>query len=75
MIEIALCLQLPWYSVFYFLLYFFRVFDKDLDGYLAVEELGTFLTTMGNKMSNKEVEDMMKLVDRNSEGFIDSKGN
>ena len=51
----------------------FRVFDKDRDGYLTMDDLRKFLTTLGDRMSDKEVEDMMKLVDREKEGFVECK--
>ena len=30
-----------------------RVFDKDKDGYLTLEDLKKFLTTLGDRMSDK----------------------
>ena len=40
---------------------FFRVFDKDKDGFLIVEEMKQFLTTLGVGLSAREVEQMFKL--------------
>ena len=51
-----------------------RVFDKDRDGFLTMEDLKKFLTTLGDRMSDKEVEDMVKLVDREKEGIVECEG-
>ena len=40
---------------------FFRVFDKDKDGFLIVEEMKQYLTTLGVGLSAREVEQMFKL--------------
>ena len=50
------------------------MFDKDRYGYLTMEDLKKFLTTLGDRMSDKEVEDMVKLVDREKEGFVECEG-
>ena len=50
------------------------MFDKDRYGYLTMEDLKKFLTTLGDRLSDKEVEDMMKLVDREKEGFVECEG-
>ena len=51
-----------------------RVFDTDRDGFLTMEDLKKFLTTLGDRMSDKEVEDMVKLVDRENEGIVECEG-
>ncbi|KAK7478044.1 hypothetical protein BaRGS_00030720, partial [Batillaria attramentaria] len=52
----------------------FQVFDKDGDGYIDVEEFKTVMMTMGDKMSEEEVQKMMKDADANGDGKIDYKG-
>ena len=52
----------------------FRVFDKDKDGYLTMDDLRKFLTTLGDRMSDKEMGDMMKLLDKEKEGVVECEG-
>jgi Ca2+-binding EF-hand superfamily protein len=56
------------------LIIIFRVFDTDRDGFLTMEDLKKFLTTLGDRMSDKEVQDMVKLVDREKEGIVECEG-
>ncbi|XP_037090298.1 neo-calmodulin-like isoform X2 [Pollicipes pollicipes] len=48
----------------------FKVFDKDEDGLLTVGELRHIMTSMGEKMSNDEVDDMIREADKNGNGKI-----
>ncbi|KAF0305529.1 Calmodulin [Amphibalanus amphitrite] len=48
----------------------FRVFDKDEDGFLSVAELRHIMTSMGDKMTNEEVDDMVREADRDGKGKI-----
>lgn len=48
----------------------FRVFDKDDDGYLLVGELRRVMTSLGEKMSSEEVDDMIREADKNGDGKI-----
>jgi len=41
----------------------FGVFDKDKDGYLGVSDLRRIMTTMGQRMKNSEVEEMVTEAD------------
>ena len=54
---------------------FQRVFDKDMDDILSMKDLQHFLTTKGAKMSSKEMEDMIKIVDKENKGVIRCEGN
>ncbi|XP_076442970.1 calmodulin-like [Babylonia areolata] len=48
----------------------FRVLDKDGDGYLTVGELRQAMTTRGDRMSQEEVEDMMRQLDLQGHGRV-----
>merc|ERR1712020_831352 len=41
----------------------FRVFDKDNDGFISSSELKQFLTNLGQKFTDEEVDEMMKEAD------------
>ncbi|MCJ1353192.1 MAG: hypothetical protein MMC33_003177 [Icmadophila ericetorum] len=41
----------------------FQVFDKDMTGYIGVGQLKYILTNMGEKMSDEEVEELLKNID------------
>ena len=51
-----------------------RVFDKDDDGFLSVAELRHIMTSMGDKMTNDEVDDMVREADRDGKGKINYDG-
>ncbi|KAK5661216.1 hypothetical protein OQA88_11108 [Cercophora sp. LCS_1] len=41
----------------------FQVFDKDMTGLIAVGQLKYILTNLGEKMTNEEVDELLKAVD------------
>ncbi|KAB5545893.1 myosin regulatory light chain cdc4 [Coniochaeta sp. 2T2.1] len=41
----------------------FQVFDKDMTGYIGVGQLKYILTNLGEKMSDDEVDELLKTVD------------
>ena len=43
----------------------FKLFDKNNDGNISVEELGEAMKQAGQEMSVEEIKDMIKAVDRN----------
>ncbi|KAK3088921.1 hypothetical protein FSP39_025506, partial [Pinctada imbricata] len=49
----------------------FRMFDRDGNGYIDRKELKYALTNLGEKMSEKEIKDMMRQADVNGDGKID----
>ncbi|KAF9574092.1 hypothetical protein BGW38_008354, partial [Lunasporangiospora selenospora] len=51
----------------------FKVFDKDNDGYIAVAELRYVLTNLGEKLSEQEVDELLKgiEVDKNGKVFYE----
>eukprot|EP01147_Barroeca_monosierra_P006631 gene6631-338_t len=48
----------------------FRMFDKDLSGFIKVSDLEQVLTDRGEKLSKKEVKRMLALCDVTADGFI-----
>ena len=51
-----------------------RIFDKDKDGFLTVRELQKIMTSMGERMSRHEFEEMIKVVDKDNNGLINCQG-
>lgn len=44
----------------------FQVFDKDMTGYIGVGQLKYILTNLGEKMTDEEVDELLKAVDTSS---------
>src|SRR5688500_12720275 len=44
----------------------FQVFDKDMTGYIGVGQLKYILTNLGEKMTDEEVDELLKSVDTSS---------
>ena len=53
---------------------YFRVIDRDNDGFVSVVELTDFLTRLGDKMPEEEVTEMIRIVDKNDRGVLSCKG-
>nr|KAG5691101.1 hypothetical protein BaRGS_027605 [Batillaria attramentaria] len=51
----------------------FQVLDRSGSGKIEVEEFRHFMTTMGERMSNEEVEDLLKSAKRDGKEFIEYK--
>jgi calmodulin len=49
----------------------FNAFDKDNSGMIDAEELGGVLRTLGQDVTDDEVQDMMNLADGDRSGHID----
>merc|ERR1711936_20869 len=49
----------------------FKHLDKDGSGNLDAEELRTILTTMGDSMTEEQVEMFLKMADKNGDGVVD----
>ena len=47
------------------------MFDKNGNGTISVEELGEAMKAAGQEMSQEELKDMIKAVDRNGEEGVD----
>ncbi|XP_061865419.1 troponin C, skeletal muscle, partial [Colius striatus] len=52
----------------------FRIFDRNADGFIDIEELGEILRATGEHVTEEEIEDMMKDSDKNNDGRIDFDG-
>lgn len=48
-----------------------RVFDKNNDGLISSTELRRVMTSLGEKLSEEEVEDMIKEADQDLDGRVD----
>ncbi|GBM41432.1 Calmodulin [Araneus ventricosus] len=51
----------------------FRVFDKNGDGFISPGELRQVMTNLGEKLSDEEVEDMIKEADLDGDGLVNYK--
>ena len=49
----------------------FRVLDRDSNGYITVRELKEVMTKLGEKLTTKEVEELVTEADSNGDGRID----
>ncbi|KAH7966809.1 hypothetical protein HPB49_019660 [Dermacentor silvarum] len=48
----------------------FKVFDRNGDGYVSAAELRHVMTTMGEKLSHEEVDEMIREADQDGDGRI-----
>ena len=48
----------------------FKALDQDGDGFLSASELRNVLTSMGEPLTDKEVDEMFRLVDINNDGKL-----
>ncbi|KAI6078827.1 Calmodulin, striated muscle [Aix galericulata] len=48
----------------------FRVFDKDGNGYISAAELRHVMTNLGEKLTDEEVDEMIKEADCNNDGQV-----
>lgn len=53
--------------------FFLRVFDKDGNGYITAQEFKHFMTTMGEKFSEEEVDEIIKEVDKDGDEQVSIK--
>lgn len=53
---------------------FRRVFDKDQNGLISSTELRRVMTNLGEKLTEEEVEDMIKEADMDGDGMINYDG-
>ena len=52
----------------------FRMFDKDGDGYIDARELRHLLTNLGEKLTDLEVDEMIREVDIDGDGKVNYAG-
>jgi calmodulin len=48
----------------------FKIFDKDNDGKISNEELTYMLTTLGDKLTEEEINEILKEADTDHDGYI-----
>jgi calmodulin len=49
----------------------FKVFDKDGSGFISAAELKNIMTNLGEKLTDEEVDEMVREADVNGDGQID----
>lgn len=49
----------------------FGVFDKDNSGTISASELRQVLASLGENLTDEELDDMLKMADKNGDGTID----
>ena len=54
--------------------FLFQTFDRDGDGYISAVELRQVMVSLGEKLSQKEVEEMINAADVDGNGRIDYSG-
>jgi calmodulin len=52
----------------------FREFDKDGNGFISAAELRQVMTNLGEKLTDEEVDEIMKEADTDGDGQINYKG-
>lgn len=52
----------------------FKVFDKNGDGFITFDELKRVMCSIGERLTDEEIEDMIKEADLNNDKKIDYKG-
>ena len=52
----------------------FRVFDKDGNGFISAAELRHVMTNLGEKLTDEEVDEMIKEADLDGDGMVNYEG-
>lgn len=52
----------------------FRVFDKDGNGFISAAELQHVMKSLGEQLTDDEIEDMIREADINGDGQVDFEG-
>lgn len=52
----------------------FRVFDKDGNGYISKYELKSVMHSLGEKLNDQEIEEMIRAADADKDGAINYSG-
>ena len=48
----------------------FEMFDKDKNGYIERDELKQMMTKLGEKLTDREIDEMMKEADTDKDGRV-----
>jgi len=48
----------------------FKIFDKNRDGYIDAKEIKMVTTTLGQRLTNEEVEEFMSSADMDGDGKL-----
>ena len=56
------------------IVYCCRVFDKDGNGFISAAELRHVMTNLGEKLTDDEVDDMIKEADLDGDGMVNYEG-
>ena len=51
-----------------------RVFDKDCDGFLTHKELRTVMANLGERLTDEEVDEMIRMADLDGDGKVNYEG-
>lgn len=54
--------------------YFFQTFDRDGSGKISADELRQMMHTLGERLTDDEIEDMIREADEDGDGQIDYRG-
>lgn len=52
----------------------FKIFDKDGNGLISANELRQIMANLGEKLTDEELDEMMREADLNGDGQIDFEG-
>lgn len=52
----------------------FKLFDKDNSGYLNKEELSAAMSSIGENMTEQQLDEIINYVDRNGDGKVSLNG-
>ena len=52
----------------------FRVFDRDGNGYISAAELKHVMTNLGEKLTDDEVDEMIREIDLDADGQVNYEG-
>ena len=60
--------------VLFFISQAFAVFDKDGDGFISADELRNVMNSLGENLTDEELEEMIKEADADGDGEVNYEG-